>query len=69
MTKLTTGLHQRSASFVTGIWELAGKVKTQVILLVSNSLNREGGGGHNCEIFFIALFHVSEYFKPENIFF
>ena len=43
MTKLTTGLHQRSASFVTGIWELAGKVKTQVILLVSNSLNREGG--------------------------
>ena len=42
MTKLTTGLHQRSASFVTGIWELAGKVKTQVILLVSNSLSRRG---------------------------
>ena len=60
VTKLMTGLHQRSASFVAGLCELAGKV--------SNSLNREGGG-HNCEIFFIALFHVSEYFKPENIFF
>ena len=43
MTKLTNGLHQCSARFVTGIWELAGKVKTQVILLVSNSLNSEGG--------------------------
>ena len=35
VTKLMTGLHQRSASFVAGLCELAGKV--------SNSLNREGG--------------------------
>ena len=27
---------------MAGLWELAGKVKTQLILLVSNSLNREG---------------------------
>ena len=58
MTKLTTGLHQRSASFVTGIWELAGKVKTQVILLVSNSLNREG---YN----FFLIFKVFFLFFPE----
>ena len=67
MTKLTTGLHQRSASFVTGIWELAGKVKTQVILLVSNSLNREGGG-HNCEIFLLLYFMFQSILNQTIIF-
>ena len=68
MTKLTTGLHQRSASFVTGIWELAGKVKTQVILLVSNSLNREGGGVIIGK-YFLLLYFMFQSILNQKIFF
>ena len=68
MTKLTTGLHQRSASFVTGIWELAGKVKTQVILLVSNSLNREGGGVIIVK-YFLFLYFMFQSILNQKIFF